>query len=80
MHTTTTSKKRKYDLHIGCFGNGEVIYDVAWKGPGDYPTIAHISDNGEITYYSKDLPSDVVAWVEKEAKSLASQKVKWYHR
>lgn len=60
----------KYDIHFGFFGNGITAYNVAVKVNNDYPTVAHISDGGRITWYiSKDkMPADIIERIEREAK------------
>lgn len=77
--TFQTERKHEYELHCGFFGNGEVVYNVRFEENNDYEYIAHIDGDGTISWKKKNLPADVVAWVEKEAKRLAAQEVKWYH-
>lgn len=57
---------RKYDLMYGRLGNGVTVYDRAHK---DYPTIAHISEGGNVKYY-EDVPQDVKADIDRHAASI----------
>lgn len=75
------ARNHEYELHVGHFGNGELVYNVQYEEHGEYEHIAHISDDGNISWRKqKNFPQDVIEWVEKEAKNLASQEVKWYYR
>jgi hypothetical protein len=51
-------------------GNGITVYNRAVEYRGDYKNIAHISDNGTVTYYDKSLPSDVKKKIEAEAQKM----------
>ena len=57
-----------YDIGMGYLGNGLTVWNRAVEEHGDYQTIAHISNEGEIKYYVDGLPDDVVARIEKAAK------------
>lgn len=68
--TESTEKKsntKKYDLGFGTMGNGTTVWNRARMVNGDYPTIAHISNNGIVTY-RKELPESVKAEIEQFAK------------
>jgi|GEM_PF-3595062 len=52
---------------MGYLGNGLTVWNRAVEESGDYQTIAHISDEGEIHYYVDGLPEDVVARIEQAA-------------
>ena len=45
---------------MGYLGNGLTVWNRAVEVNGDYQTIAHISPEGEITFYVQDLPQSVV--------------------
>ena len=57
-----------YDIGMGYLGNGLTVWNRAVEEHGDYQTIAHISNEGEIKYYVDGLPDDVVARIEKAAE------------
>lgn len=49
-------------LHFGLLGNGITVYDTAEidDETHDYPTVAHISEEGNVTLYSDDIsPNDM---------------------
>ena len=58
----------KYDIGMGYLGNGLTVWNRAVEVNGDYQTIAHISPEGEITYYVPDLPQSVVERIERAAE------------
>ena len=51
----------RYDIGMGYLGNGLTVWNRAVEVNGDYQNIAHISPEGEITFYVQDLPQRVVA-------------------
>lgn len=53
---------------MGYLGNGLTVWNRAVEEHGDYQTIAHISNEGEIRYYVDGLPDDVVARIEQAAE------------
>ena len=61
-------EKAEYDLGFGYLGNGLTVWNRAAEVNGDYPTIAHISPEGEVTYYEENLPQSVTERIEKAAK------------
>ena len=61
-------EKAEYDLGFGYLGNGLTVWNRAAEVNGDYPTIAHISPEGEVTYYEENLPHSVTERIEKAAK------------
>ncbi len=71
-HLKVTEKrpeeKAEYDLGFGYLGNGLTVWNRAAEVNGDYPTIAHISPEGEVTYYAENLPQSVTERIEKAAK------------
>lgn len=44
---------RKFELFLGCLGNGTTVCNKAVYENGDYKTIAHISPAGNIKLYVK---------------------------
>ena len=61
-------KAVEYDIGMGYLGNGLTVWNRAVEVNGDYQNIAHISPEGEITYYVPDLPQSVVKRIEKVAE------------
>ena len=62
-----TDKAPAFDIGMGYLGNGLTVWNRAVEENGDYQTIAHISDEGEIRYYVDGLPDDVVVRIEQAA-------------
>ena len=58
----------EYDIGMGYLGNGLTVWNRAVEVNGDYQNIAHISHEGEITYYVPDLPQSVVERIEKASE------------
>ena len=46
-------KSNKFELFMGCLGNGTTVCNKAVEEHGDYKHIAHISPAGKITWYVK---------------------------
>ena len=71
-HLKVTEKrpeeKAAYDLGFGYLGNGLTVWNRAVEVNGDYQNIAHISPEGEVTYYEENLPQSVTERIEKVAK------------
>lgn len=63
----------EYDIGMGYLGNGLTVWNRAVEVNGDYQSIAHISPEGEITYYVQDLPQSVV---ERIAQAAEREKAK----
>lgn len=52
-------------IHFGCLGNGITCYDVDRVVNNDYPTVAHISNGGNIHWYKENCKT-----MKPEAKAL----------
>ena len=63
-----TDEAPAFDIGMGYLGNGLTVWNRAVEESGDYQTIAHISDEGEIRYYVDGLPEDVVERIEQAAE------------
>ena len=61
-------KAVEYDIGMGYLGNGLTVWNRAVEVNGDYQNIAHISPEGETTYYVQDLPQSVVERIEQAAE------------
>ena len=71
MNEMNVNKKfgSKYDIGAGSMGSGTTFWNRAQEVSGDYKTIAHVSDNGKVTFYDKKLPNDVKKHIEDYAKT-----------
>ena len=61
-------KEVEYDIGMGYLGNGLTVWNRAVEVNGDYQNIAHISPEGEITFYVQDLPQSVVERIRQTAE------------
>lgn len=61
-------KAVEYDIGMGYLGNGLTVWNRAVEVNGDYQNIAHISPEGEITFYVQDLPQRVVERIRQTAE------------
>lgn len=61
--------KGKFELFMGCLGNGITVCNKAVMEHGDYKQIAHISDNGKITLYVSEsyIPVEDMRRIEQTA-------------
>ena len=57
----------KFELFLGCLGNGTTVRNKAILENGDYKTIAHISDHGVIKYYVREssIPNDALEKIKR---------------
>lgn len=67
---------KRFELFMGCLGNGVTVCNKAVMENGDYKHVAHISPRGKITWYVKPdyAPDDAKAKIESIA---ASEKMKY---
>ena len=42
---------KKFELFMGCLGNGVTVCNKAVEQHGDYKKVCHISEHGKITWY-----------------------------
>ena len=68
MELPAEEKAVEYDIGRGYLGNGLTVWNRAVEVNGDYQNIAHISPEGEITFYVQDLPQSVVERIEQAAE------------
>lgn len=61
-------KAVEFDIGMGYLGNGLTVWNRAVEVNGDYQNIAHISPEGEITFYVQDLPQSVVERIRQTAE------------
>lgn len=61
------AESRNSTIHFGLLGNGITCYDTSRTVGGDYPTVAHISNEGNVKYYDENLSSDDKRLIEEQA-------------
>lgn len=64
----------KFELFMGCFGNGTTVCNKAIENFGDYLQVAHISESGKIRWYvpSSTIPGDALLKIEHYANTTAA--------
>lgn len=62
------SKTKSVDSFFGHLGNGISVSDKNREENRDYKNVAHISEEGEIEYYDKNLPDYAIKQIEAAAK------------
>ena len=73
-------RKEKFELFLGCLGNGITVCNKAVEENGDYKTIAHIAECGKITWYvnpSTYVPGDALLRIEHDADAMHANFEKW---
>lgn len=65
----------EYDLGAGYLGNGLTVWDRNQLDKQDYKTVAHISYEGDITFYDENLPNNPAA-IEQVKKWAEEEKIK----
>lgn len=67
-------------LHFGCLGNGVTVYDVNHEEHGDYKTVAHIAECGNVKFYcalpAQDVEKVTLAALHQQ-KEYAQQWESW---
>lgn len=60
---------KKFELFLGCLGNGITVYNKAVTVNGDYKTIAHIAQCGKIRWHVNptSIPGDALLKIEHHA-------------
>lgn len=73
---------KKFELFLGCFGNGTIACNKAVYENGDYKQVAHISPAGNIKLYVKPdyIPVDDMKTIEKVAKRNRKETIKQLER
>jgi len=64
---------KEYDLGAGYKGNGLTVWNRAEEVHGDYKTIAHVSEDGTIRFFEKNLPANVRAQIQRWADDERSK-------
>jgi len=58
---------KRYSLGFGLLGNGTTVWNRLEREDGDYKIVAHISEEGNVTYYDKNMPQEAVDKIEAMA-------------
>lgn len=72
---------KKFELFMGCLGNGITVCNKAVMEHGDYKYIAHIRETGKIKWYvnpSSYVPGDALLKIEHTANVQAEKWEKWF--
>lgn len=72
---------KKFELFLGCLGNGITVCNKAVQENGDYKKIAHIRENGKIKWYvnpASYVPGDVLLKIEHTANVQAEKWERWF--
>ena len=66
---------KKFDLFLGCLGNGITVCNKAIQENGDYKIIAHIREIGKIKWYVNPatVPGDELLKIEYVADVQAEK-------
>lgn len=69
----------KFELFMGCLGNGITICNKAVEENGDYKKICHIGDTGKITWYEKpeNIPGYILLKIEHESNARNANFEDW---
>jgi N12 class adenine-specific DNA methylase len=70
-----SSEEKQYDLGFGYFGNGLTVWNRLEKVDNDYKTVAHIDNDGNITYYDKEMPENIKAQIQAQAETLKQEEL-----
>lgn len=70
----------KFELFMGCLGNGTTVCNKAICKNGDYEMVAHISDAGNIKLYVKEsyVPAEDMRKIKNVAKKQRMDFVKHF--
>lgn len=60
---------KNFELFAGCLGNGTTYCNKAVEEHGDYKKIAHVSEQGNIRWYTsiESVPADALLRIEHDA-------------
>lgn len=71
---------KKFELFMGCLGNGITVCNKAVMEYGDYKKVAHISPEGEVTWYVAPgyAPFEAVEKIRREADIQRNKYEAWW--
>lgn len=63
--------ENKFDLFVGCLGNGTIVSNMAITEFGDYKRVAHISEHGHIKFYVSEnyIPVEAMKRIKEIAEA-----------
>ena len=66
---------KKFDLFMGCLGNGVTVCNKAVMEHGDYKMVAHISPAGNIKFYVSDdyIPAEDMEKIKATAADMKEE-------
>lgn len=69
----------KFELFMGCLGNGITVCNKAVEVNGDYKHICHIADSGKVTWYVRpdSIPRDALSTINHTAYECQVKFEKW---
>lgn len=72
---------RKFELFMGCLGNGITVCNKAVMEHGDYKHVAHISPEGKITWYVSEnyIPEAERMKIKETAEQSKIAYEKWFN-
>ncbi|MCK9480024.1 MAG: DEAD/DEAH box helicase family protein, partial [Firmicutes bacterium] len=70
-----SGEEKLYNLGFGYLGNGLTVWNSLEEVNGDYKTVAHIDNDGNITYYDKEMPENVKAQIQAQAETLKQEEL-----
>lgn len=70
---------KNFELFLGCLGNGVTVCNSAVMEDGDFKMVAHISNEGKITWYvGEDYPpADALASIQACAEQERAKYEAW---
>lgn len=72
---------KRFELFMGCLGDGITVCNKAVKENGDYKVIAHIRENGKINWYvdpASYVPGDALLKIEHTANVQSKKWERWF--
>lgn len=71
---------KRFELFMGCLGNGITVCNKAVEEHGDYKMVAHISTEGEVKWYVEPgyTPFEAVEKIRREANIQRSKYGVWW--
>lgn len=72
---------KKFELFLGCLGNGITVCNKAVQENGDYKKIAHIRETGKIKWYvdpGSYVPGDALLKIEHTANVQEEKWERWF--
>lgn len=73
---------KKFELFMGCLGNGITVCNKAVTEHGDYKKIAHISEHGHIKFYVSEnyIPENAMQKIRKTSERNKAEFLEKWNR